>query len=287
MGARSIHLAIAVLVFSLLIGCETTNTNGPLQTVGTLWIHHPKGAVNYLNKQVDRLAPAIPGPADKALFLKYHKDGTAHWSPNWASRLDFTGIAWDSPRAGVLIHPSYVLFASHFQRRVGETLVFHDRHGHPHRRRLSKKKTIHRIGSPDVTVGQLDRPVPNSITHYSILPPGYDYRLLNGAKFLITDKERRVHIFRVNRVHQSGFEQIGGRKGFEANMHPNWHKRLVAGDSGHPAFLIINEQLVLLSTLRGGGWASQGPFYGGPNLQKSIIEAIASMQSSPTVMPKR
>ena len=151
---------------------------------------------------------------------------------------------------------------------------FHDRSGLPCKRRLTHKKTIYRIGSPDVTVGQLDSPVPSTIAHYPLLPAGYDYRLLNGAKFLITDKERRVHVFRVNRINQTGYEEIGGRKGFGDRIHANWHKRLVAGDSGHPAFVIVNGQLVLVSTLKGGGWASHGPFFGGNTLQRAIIKAI-------------
>ena len=95
---------LGVLGLLALIGCETRST-GPLTTVGTLWIHRPSGAAKYLTKQVDLLAPAIPGNADKDLFQRYQNDGMSVWATNWTSRLDFTGVAWDSPRAGTLIHP--------------------------------------------------------------------------------------------------------------------------------------------------------------------------------------
>ena len=287
MGISFIHLVFVGSILSLFMGCGTIQPQGPLSFAAARWIYHPKGAVSYLNKQLNLLAPAIPSPTDKEVFARYRKDGVAQWSTNWTANLDFTGVAWDSPRAGVLVHPRYVLFASHFQRRTGETLVFHDRTGRPHRRRLLKKKTIHRVGTPDVTVGQLDLPVPNSITHYAVLPPGYDYRLLNGAKFVVTDYARRVHLFRINRVQQSGYEQVGGRKGIGTDIHSDWHKHLVPGDSGHPAFLVIQGRLVLLSTLKGGGWASQGPFYGGPTLQNAIVRAIAVMEEPTKPLEQR
>ena len=114
-------------------------------------------------------------------------------------------------------------------------MIFHDRQGLPVRRKIVSKSIIYRIQSPDVTVAKLDSPVPSRITHYPLLPMGHDYRVLNGASLLVTDKERQVHLFRINRV--------------------------------------------MVSTLKGGGWASSGPFFGGVRLQTALIAAIAKLNT--------
>lgn len=243
----------------------------------------------HLNKEVDRLAPFIPGPMDKALFLHYDAKGLARWSNNWTRNLDFTGVAWDSSKTGTLIHPQYLVFASHFQRRIGEEVVFHDRAGIPVRRHIAAKRTINRMGDPDVALARLDRPVPDSIAVYPLLPEGPDYKGLLGAKILVTDKERKVHLFWLNRLDafKSGYLSVGARKGLGHELAERWHERLIGGDSGNPSFLIVDGKLLLLSTLRGGGWGAKGPFFGDRQLKATLAKAMREMEAENVVRNSR
>ena len=240
----------------------------------------PGSPSNYLKRQLTDLAPEAVSARDKELFARYSKSGPSVWSDGWTSKLNFSGVAWDAPQAGTLIHPQFVVFASHFPRRKGESLTFHDRAGRPVKRKIFARAMINRVTNPDLTVAMLDQPVPSTVTHYPLLPVGHDYRVLNGAPLLITDKERKLHLFRINRVSRNGFEQIGARPALGHEYGSGLAERLEKGDSGHPAFVLVNGRLVLASTLKGGGWASKGPFFGGSKVQAAIQRAITKLAGS-------
>lgn len=221
--------------------------------------------------------PSIPGPGDKEIFTQYRRNSVSTWSPSWTRRLDFSGVAWDNPRAGCLIHPRFVVYSSHFQRSVGELLVFHDRDGYPVSRKILAKKTINRIGEPDITVGMLDRPVPSGVRHYPMGPEGRELGL--GTKLLVTDRDRRVHIFEISQIQEGRYEELIARPGFPKRIRPEWSKRLVRGDSGHPAFVLSEGRLALAATLRGGGWAFRGPYYGGSRVRDAVEEAMRELSA--------
>ena len=267
MSIRATILWLSVCFGLLFSGCQSVESNGPLKVASSFWLIRPGSPSKYLNGQLKDLLPEVPGGHDKQLFARYHSKGRSWWTPNWTAGLDFTGVAWDTAKAGTLIHPQY---------------VFHDRHGQPVHRKIAAKSIIHRIQSPDVTVARLDRPVPARIAHYPVLPVGHDYRVLNGAALLVTDKERQVHVFRINQVSQRGFEQVGARPALENEFGAAWQERLEKGDSGNPAFLVIKGRLVLVSTLKGGGWASSGAFFGGKRLQDELIAAMRKLSESTT-----
>jgi len=271
---RKLLLPIAVL---FLVSCEATTQVGNLTMISEGWLVRPGSPSKYLRGQLNEVAPEVFTPRDKELFANYTESGPSVWSSGWASKLDFTGVAWDDAKAGTLIHPQFVVFASHFARRKGETLTFHDRSGRPIKRKIAGRAMIHRIKDPDLTVAMLDAPVPPSVAHYPILTAGHDYRVLNGAPLLITDKERKVHVFRINRVSQTGYEQIGARPALGHEYGSGLSERLEKGDSGHPAFILVNGRLVLASTLKGGGWASKGPFFGGRTVQAALHRAILKL----------
>lgn len=279
--ARCLLLIGVSLACLILVSCEATSKRGELTTVSEGWLIRPGSPAGYLKKQVGEIVPVASTSVSRDLFVRYDaQGGPTYWSPGWTATLDFTGIAWDNAKAGTLIHPQFVVFASHFQRRKGETLTFHERSGRAVKRKIARKAIIHRITNPDLTVAMLDRPVPSTITHYPIPPAGHDYRVLNGAPLLVTDKERKVHLFRINRVSQEGFEQLGARPALGHEFGAAFSERLERGDSGHPAFVVVQGKLVLASTLKGGGWASKGPFFGGDRIQRSLMAAMAKLRES-------
>ncbi len=279
---RGSFFARWVLLASVVVGmagCAGPTQRGPLTLASSGWLIRPGMPQRYLDKELQAVLPLQKGSGAERLFVFYQEKGQSQWFPNWAGKLDFTGVAWDDAKAGVLIHPQYVVFASHFPRRVGETLTFHDRSGRPIQRKLTARRRIHQIRNPDVTVGKLDQPVPDTVTSYPLLPTGIDYRVLNGAPLLVTDKERKVHVFRINRVSQHGYEKIGARPALGEELGSGWSERLERGDSGHPAFVVVGGRLVLVSTLKGGGWGTLGPFFGGERLQRAVLRAIATLEA--------
>ena len=282
-GFGQVFSRVLASVFCFVFaGCENTSQLGSLTVVSEGWLIRPGSPSKYLKRQLTQVAPDAISAADKEVFAAYEESGPSVWSTSWTSKLDFTGVAWDNAKAGTLIHPQFVVFASHFARRKGESLTFHDRAGRPVKRKIARRAMIHRIKDPDFTVAMLDQPVPPTVTHYPILPVGHDYRVLNGAPLLVTDKERKVHLFRINRVSRTGYEQIGARPALGHEYGSGLAERLEKGDSGHPAFVLVNGRLVLASTLKGGGWATTGPFFGGSKIQAALQQAIKRLAGSST-----
>ena len=273
-------LAVVGLTVALS-GCQPPGLGGPKEMAPTPRELRRGGPAEYLNAQLRSLIPSVPKAGDKQIFAHYAAKNRSVWASNWTRALDFSGVAWDSSKAGTLVHPQFVVFASHFQRRLGEELTFHDRLGQPVRRKIAAKVVVHTVRSPDVTVARLNLPVTERVAHYPILPAGFDYGVLSGAALLVTDKQRSVHLFRINRVSQEGFEELGARPALGEEFGAAWQERLEKGDSGHPAFVVIKGKLVLVSTLKGGGWSSTGPFYGGQRLQSAIVAAMEELGEQP------
>ncbi len=280
-------LGVAALLFSgtglLLSGCQAPVIiqRGPLSVSSELWLDWPGSPANYLERQfAARKFPLAPREEDRQLFATYDVDRQVTWSTGWAATLDLSGVAWDSPRAGTLIHPRYVVFASHFPRRVDEELTFHDREGRPLVRKIVAKRKIHRIRTPDLSVARLDRPVPDTVATYPLFGLGtHSPHTLVGAPLIVTDQERRAHVFRINQVtRRQGFVIVVARPPLGRELGAAWQERLQRGDSGHPAFTLLGGRLVLVSTLKGGGWTCQGPFMGDGRLQNAVAGAILAME---------
>jgi len=219
------------------------------------------------------MALLVAGPPGKEIFRSYHPSRVSPWAPNWTSRVDLSGVAWDTRRAGVLVSPQHVLFSDHHQRAIGETLVFHDRYGRPYHRKLARKMSLPGKLDPDVTVGLLDRTIP--IPFYRVLPPSNDWQLyLKGATALITDSERHLFLAQAGGV---AWRRIVFR-GAVDGLPPYYYEQLVKGDSGHPSFLLVKGEPVLLSTHTFGGSGS-GPFFSEPRNFYEINSAMRQLGS--------
>lgn len=96
---------------------------------------------------------------------------------------------------------------------------------------------------------------------------------------LVTNMRRTVDRFGVLSVYQTDFaDMIRAGNIRRLNLDRSWGGNLVAGDSGNPAFVVVNGQLVLVSTNTFGGTGSKGPFFGGPNVQGFIKSAIEDLE---------
>lgn len=281
MGRHLRHLPVAKRLDGADLGVDL-NTNGILPGILVLLLAHCSVADPTLTGPSPGKAPArgasgftlsdlkSGGVGSNRLFLSYNAGGASRWNPGWPARLDMTGVAWDSLRASTAVTPRHVVMAAHYARKLGDTLVFHDRTGQPHRRTLVKTQSLKSTpGRPDITVGLLDRPLPGTIKIYPLLKPAPDYAdRLAGGPVLITNQERRLFVHEISYVSDTSL-----RFARNPDFHEDMRTSLIKGDSGHPAFLLVDGEPVLVETHSMGGDGA-GPFYSAPGPFKALEQAI-------------
>jgi len=182
----------------------------------------------------------------------------------WAADLDLTCISpWNSTggsqRAGTLISPRHVLFCEHlnFHPNPGASIRFVAADNTVTTRTITALETHPDYSPyyPDITIGVLDSDVPNTISFARILPGNWPRHFpslaqgLAALPALALDQEEKALISELSS--SSNLFNI-----FVAPTDPKraiFFERIVTGDSGNPAFLIINDQLVVLNTWTYGG----------------------------------
>ena len=213
------------------------------------------------------------------IFSSYRANANAQWSNNWTRRIDFTGVSWQRRQAGTAITPRHVVFAAHYPVKTGVTITFHDRAGNPHQRtlteRISLRKNSIEEGRSDITVVLLDSPLPPSIKPFRLLPPRTDYEYtLPETPVIVTEQKRRAFIHKVSRPYRN---IISFRK--NESFSESLYKNLIKGDSGHPSFILVGGEPVLIETHSVGGSGS-GPFYSSPAVFKALEKAVAELDSN-------
>lgn len=196
-----------------------------------------------------------------ALFRSYRPTGRSTRTDNWTSAFDFTGVSWNDPRTATAISRRHVVMAAHFARSPSTPLIFHDRDGVPHERRLTGITPLRPLG--DIAVGTLDAPLPAQITHYPLAGP--DDATYKRA-VLVTDQTRTVSIHRIGPVRGRNVQL-----GFDPEIDRRLWRNLVHGDSGNPAFILKGGRLHLLTTFSTGG-PGAGPFFGHPDIRARLRE---------------
>ena len=120
----------------------------------------------------------------------------------------------------------------------------------------------------DIVVGKLSSPLPAEVKPFRLLPSDFGkYLSLPGLPVLVTDYERKALIAQIRHVAEY-FVYL--EKPEERLL--EYFEELQPGDSGHPTFVVINGEPVLLTTHTYGG-AGSGPFY---SRQLNEIEAAIS-----------
>lgn len=205
-------------------------------------------------------------PQKGSVFTFYNHHGPAARSGNWTSAFDLTGVSWNDPRTATAISRRHVVMAAHFIRPTDVPLVFHDRSGGRHVRKLTQVHTLGGVG--DIAVGRLDEPLPAGVAHYALASP-QDATPRRLA--LVTDQNMTVSLHRVGQV-------SGGRVmlGYDPAIPKTYWRNLVVGDSGNPAFVTDGGRLKLLTTFTTGG-PGTGPFYGDPAVAAAVQSAMARL----------
>jgi hypothetical protein len=269
--AGSLYLLISLFLAAAMVSA----INGQQNTVPGPPPASKEGELaKKINAQARKLLPEKPERTEifDAYVSKTSPD--VAWSRAWTKDIDFSGVAWDSPRTLTLVSPRHALMARHYQRKVGSRVTFHDRRGRPVTRKISAIENL----SHDIAVVILDEDVPATIKAYRLLPPGESYsKLLRGSHTLITawaKGERKVRIHAIFSVHAGLVTFVDA-----ATLPAKFFAPLIAGDSGNPSFLWLNNEPVLIATHTYGG-SGRGPFFSTPENFSKINAAMLKLSKA-------
>jgi hypothetical protein len=162
-------------------------------------------------------------------------------------------------RAGTLITPRHILFAAHYEISEGATVRFVTADNQVINRTMVRRRRHPSYVAPpyypDLTVGVLDSDVPTSITPCKILPANYEDRLPTGPLYIATlcfDQEKKALVTDLGTFSSSMVSFVIPNLSYEKILYED----KIIGDSGSPAFLIINNELALLTVWTFGGEGS-------------------------------
>lgn len=176
----------------------------------------------------------------------------------WLKDVDFSCASpWSDEggtvRAGTLISKRHIIFAKHFPLWKGCRVLFVDQQGEVCPCRIAATKAL---GECDIAVGLLHYEVTSNIHPAKILPDDY-------AKWIGDGKGLPIVTF--NQREQALLSECCGITSNSvsnvASTNSSWKAlggKIVTGDSGNPAFLLIGNEPILLYCLYSGG-VGHGP----------------------------
>lgn len=181
---------------------------------------------------------------------------TACWGSGFVSAL--TPISpyntdGGSHKAGVLISPRHVIFATHYTPATGSTLHFVKADGTCVTRTLSAVQVVTDTSTqyPDITIGKLDSDVSAGIDFARVLPTNFQNQaiLYAAAKIpvICTNQTEDLLVFDLNAL--PAVNTNVNRMGWETPANAQrlaFNDTLAGGDSGSPFFWIIDSKMVLL-----------------------------------------
>ena len=178
----------------------------------------------------------------------------------WCGDLDITCASpWNSSgghkRAGTLVTPRHVIGAAHYEYSVGAVVRFVEKDGTVHDRTVAGKARHpeSRNYYPDLTIYTLDSDLPPTIKPCAVMPSDHSNYLENFSRVacLGLDQEEKALII-----------DWRSRGNMQTPVDPNrliFHENKISGDSGNPAFLIVDRELVLVTVWTFGGAGSGTP----------------------------
>ena len=187
-------------------------------------------------------------------------------------------------RAGTLISPRHVAFAQHYYVPAGYTMRFVNTSNQVFTYTVTGNRTIYynETLNTDINIGCLDRDVDSSISFTKVLPANWSAYLPT----LTTTATSHFPMITTNQYKQCAISDVGSVNYYDTTqgslygMRPTDTQRklfyldIISGDSGSPAFLFINNQLVMVTAWTWGG-AGGGPFYG--TFVSKINDAMTSL----------
>lgn len=193
-------------------------------------------------------------------------------------------------KGGVLISPRHVLFATHYAPASGSTIRFVATDGTVHTRTISSTSALADIALlyPDLTVALLDSDAPGAISFAKVLGSDAQAKLPTSwagvpLPAIVADQEEKLTVrnwvsyawAKGSTDAQCGFMEPAAQP-YSQNtiLRQPFYEGMVSGDSGSPAFIFINGNLVLLTVISTGGpgtGTSITPFIGDINAAMTAL----------------
>jgi hypothetical protein len=213
-----------------------------------------------LNNEIDA---AIVASVDKNVYsLVDHATPAYTRNPNcWITADKTSWPAWNSwagnqIASGCAITPLHTLHATHATPIVGSTLRFVTNTN------TIVTRTIDSLvysGQPDLTIAELDSPLPGTITPAKVLPTDWgDYLSIGSCPLVVGNQSmhlllREWHSYTSDPNWFVAGEPIKHRASAANNRLPVTHY-ITFGDSGSPLYVMIDDELVAL----GCHWSANG-----------------------------
>lgn len=176
----------------------------------------------------------------------------------WLKDVDFSCASpWNSAMgrlgAGTAVTKRHILYSNHFMMRKGTRIVFVGQDGEVCPCYLEGSE---KVGPTGLMVGLLNAELTPNIVPAKVLPVDYAKYIGDGEGFpVVTFNQNEEAV-----LHESGCETKEGegprRWGAHNSTNSHWsvyQKKLIGGDSGNPAFMVIGNQPVLIYCIYGGG----------------------------------
>lgn len=260
-GTATLRMATSSAVYTSAV--TTSTATGA--TVDTYLSTTAGSLREHTETAVDALLAGKTASTALAIFsTQDHAGGTYTRNTScWASGVDLTPISpWNSSggahNAGTLISPRHVLFASHYLPAAGSTIRFIKADNTVVTRTITAMQSLSDSQAyyPDLTVGVLNSDVPAGIDYARVLPDTWASYLptlaVRPVPALSTDQEEKLTVREMTSLSVAP----GNRVFFATPADPQrraFYEDVVAGDSGNPAFLLVNNKLVLVTVWTGGG----------------------------------
>jgi hypothetical protein len=180
----------------------------------------------------------------------------------WCADVDLTCISpWNSDyanrKAGTLVTPRHIVNSAHYEYPVGTSLRFVAADGMVHTRSVVGKKRHpdYKPYYPDLTVYTLDSDLPVSITPCKVLPANWGNYLSQNAQnrppgFGLDQEEKALIIDFISHRNSTTTAFFSTPTDADRLI---FHESKISGDSGNPAFFIVNGDLVLVTVWTSGG----------------------------------
>lgn len=263
----------------------TTSTSGG-QTVDTFIGYVNGSAAKDATEFVDARIENKYNPAInlKVYTTQDHTNSIYVRNPDlWCADIDLTCISpWNSSgtisKACTLISPRHVIMAAHWPASVGATVRFVANNGTVVDRTLvaTRRHPSYTPYYPDITIGILDSDVPETISFAKVLGS-------NWASYLpsLANASARIPAIGLDQQEKATIRDLYSYTSTTTSfLQPTDIKRaalyetIVSGDSGNPAFIVINNELILLTV-----WT-----YGGTGSGTSITPQISAINSMMTAL---
>ena len=176
----------------------------------------------------------------------------------WLKDLDFSCVSpWNDAMgrlgAGVAVTKRHILYSNHFNMGKGTRILFVGQDGEVCPCYLEGSRKVADTG---LMVGLLNADVTPNIKPAKVLPLDYMKYIGDGEGLPVVTFNQNEEVV----LHESDRETKEGegprRWGARNSTNSHWsayQKKLISGDSGNPAFMLIGNRPVLIYCIYGGG----------------------------------